>query len=240
MRQTNRYVSILLAFCLLFCFSACDVDGKDTPVRQSDNTRVIYTQEMYDKFGPPTLASQMGGAKLVADISIESWLRDDDYKETREIGTLYTYYKARVNKVYAGDKSLEGKTIQYAQNGVEEETVFNDSLPGKGDRMLALLTDYNDADNNTYTAVGYNKGVFFILEYRDVAYVVKKYGAFADISGLEVNTDLLRELMIFMCEEKGYPVEKGITTGVDNQCFPQAFVLKELEARIAEIAADHD
>ena len=238
MRKKNIYITIFLFACLLFCFSACDADGKDTPVRQSDNTRKIYTQEMYDKFGLPTLSSQMGGAKLVADISIESWLRDDDYKETREISTLYTYYKARVNKVYAGDQSLEGKTIQYAQNGVEEQTVFNDSLPGKGDRMLALLTDYNDADNNTYTAVGYNKGVFFILEYQDVAYAVKKYGVFEDLSDLAVHTDLLRELLIYMCEEKGYPVEKGITTGTDDQCFPQAFVLKDLEARIEKELKD--
>ena len=59
MRKITRYTMLLLAFCLLFCFSACDAEGKDTPVRQSENTRKIYTQEMYDKFGLPTLEANI-------------------------------------------------------------------------------------------------------------------------------------------------------------------------------------
>lgn len=235
MKKIYKCVALLLSTCLFFCLTACDAGGKDTPARISDD-RFFISEELYDTFGSPQLSNYLHQGSLLADITIESWLRDDDYKADRDEMGMYTYYKARVNKVYKGDQSLIGKTIQYAQLGVEEHVL--DMLPGKGDRMLAFLTDSNNADNNTYTLVGYNQGIFTILEYQDVAYAIKQYGKFDDLSDLEVDLDLRIELIKHMYTEGGYPSARRNVFMNEDKMDPQAFVLKDLESRIAEALED--
>ena len=230
MKKIYKCIALLLSVCLFFCLTACDAGGKDTPARISDD-RFFISEELYEAFGSPQLSNYLHQGSLLADITIESWLRDDDYKADRDEMSMYTYYKARVNQVLKGDSSLAGKTIQYAQLGVEEHVL--DMLPGKGDRMLVFLTD-----SNTYTPVGYNQGIFTILEYQDVAYAVKQYGKFDDLSDMEVDLDLRAELIKYMYTEGGYPGTRRSVLMNEDKMDPQAFVLKDLEARIAKAQED--
>lgn len=235
MNRITRYTILLLTVCLFFCLTACDAGEKDTPARISDD-RFLLSDELYEQFGSPLLSNYMHQGNLLADITIESWLRDDDYKADRDEITMYTYYRARVNKVYKGDQSLTGKTIQYAQLGVEEQ-IF-DMLPGKGDRLLVFLTDTNNADTNTYVPVGYNQGIFTILEYQGTAYAIKQYGKFDDLADIAAREDLLHDLIKYMYTEGGYPAARRRSMTSEDKMDPQAFVLKELEARIEEKLKD--
>lgn len=234
-KYTKQIAAAGLAF-LLCCFTSCNVSGKNPPVRATGGHNWMYSEEVYAAFGSPQLSNYIHQGSLLADITIESWLRDDDYKADRDEMSMYTYYKARVNQVLKGDSSLAGKTIQYAQLGVEEHVL--DMLPGKGDRMLVFLTDSNNADSNTYTPVGYNQGIFTILEYQDVAYAVKQYGKFDDLSDMEVDLDLRAELIKYMYTEGGYPGTRRSVLMNEDKMDPQAFVLKDLEARIAKAQED--
>ena len=239
-KYTKQIAAAGLAF-LLCCFTSCNVSGKNPPVRATGGHNWMYSEEVYAAFGSPQLSNYIHQGSLLADITIDSWLRDDDYKPSREPMDLYTYYSARVNTVYKGDQGLKGKKILFAQHGIEETTFMYDVLPAKGDRMLAFLTENNSADENAYTTIGYNQGVFTILNFQGVTYAVKQYRSFADLEDLEVDSGLLQKIVAYKYKEGGYPPDRGIdfTFAEDpyKDCDPQAFVLKDLEVRIAEIAA---
>lgn len=111
-------------------------------------------------------------------------------------------------------------------------------LPGKGDRLLVFLTDTNNADTNTYVPVGYNQGIFTILEYQGTAYAIKQYGKFDDLADIAAREDLLHDLIKYMYTEGGYPAARRRSMTSEDKMDPQAFVLKGLEARIEEELKD--
>ena len=137
-------------------------DGLDTPAVTGAEIAAASFDKAY------TLSSAYKESDLVADVSIIEWLYESEE----------TYFRAKINKVYKGDKTA-GDEIVLIQAGNSNFTYEEYPLFNKGDRLILNLELVNDAElnfglDNCYKITGSGQTELQILEINNNLYAYKR------------------------------------------------------------------
>lgn len=201
-----------------------------------------YKEELY---GEHTLQNFYRLSNLVADITVEGWISHDPVVEGND-GVRYpnapvkpyTYFKVRVNRVWKGDRTVEGKLIVLAQNGRSDRIIDDHPLYTVGNRLVACLV-LNKMERasirNSVCILAAKYGVFDVVEYQGTDYAVKEFDGFADLTDQQVPEDV-RQAVVEQKYKSGYvkdepdPQDRDmVRRKQDRRCDRQVLELSVLE-----------
>lgn len=202
-----------------------------------------------DLYGERTFKNFYRRSDLVADITVEGWISQDPVVEGRDGKRYpnapvrpYTYFKVHVNRVWKGDRSVEGKLIVLAQNGRSDSIIADHPLYTVGNRLVACLA-VNKMERasirNSVCILAAKYGVFDVVEHRGTAYAVKEFDTFADIVDRQVDEDTRRAVVEqkyksgFVKHEPDPQDRDLIPRKQDPRCDQQVVELSKLEEAFA-------
>ena len=211
-------------------------------------TRQNWLNDRYSSSQQGELSAEnfFASSPLVAELKIEGILGEDDcvaidFTAEKIPDDIYTYFKAKVEKVYKGDSALKGQKIILAQDGCSRAIIRGFPLYSAGNRVLAFLEPNPKSgarfENSARIFAG-EQGSFSRVSYDGKEYAVKDFSSFRDLTPLQAGREL-RGQVVAQKYKSGFvqdipgPLSTDINRDPPPECDQQVLELSALEEMFA-------
>lgn len=202
---------------------------------------LVYHYSFYEPeaYGEMTVPVYLENSDLVARVQIERWLQEDHADPEYP----YSYYEARVERVYKGDQWLRDTNIVLQQFGSSQAGLMGVPLYDVGNTLLVFMEEKSDTAGFpvVFAPRGFARGVFDIVDIgskdEPLEFAVKVFCPFTDkeLQAKQITNDTLLYSKIIspLYTQFHYSNEMNVSPW-EKLYYNQVLYLQDLEYYIAD------